>query len=155
MSKKIDYAHMTAAESYADLSHARRLKVGAIITKDDRVISIGYNGTPAGWDNNCEDEIRETFTYIIDEGGEKYEGATIGLKTKPEVIHAESNAIGKLARSTESGDGATMYITHAPCFECSKMIHVAGINKVFYRTPYRNTDGIEFLKQCKIEVEQI
>jgi len=155
MPKKIDYAHMTAAEAYADLSHARRLKVGAIITKDDRVISIGYNGTPAGWDNNCEDEIRETYTYVIDNGGDEYEGANTSLKTKPEVIHAESNAIGKLARSTESGDGATMYITHAPCFECSKMIHVAGINKVFYRTPYRNTDGIEFLKQCKIEVEQI
>ena len=143
MPKKIDYAHMTAAEAYADLSHARRLKVGAIITKDDRVISIGYNGTPAGWDNNCEDyhglDLKSNPTLV----------------TKPEVLHAESNAIGKLARSTESGEGATMYITHAPCFECSKMIHVAGINKVFYRTPYRNTNGIEFLNQCKIEVEKI
>ena len=155
MPKKIDYAHMTAAEAYAGLSHARRLKVGAIITKDDRVISIGYNGTPAGWDNNCEDVLRETFTYGIGQSIEEYEGANYTLKTKAEVIHAESNAIGKLARSTESGEGATMYITHAPCFECSKMIHVAGINKVFYRTPYRNTNGIEFLNQCKIEVEQI
>jgi dCMP deaminase len=143
MPKKIDYAHMRAAEAYADLSHARRLKVGAIITKDDRVISIGYNGTPAGWDNNCEDY------HGLDLKGNPT------LVTKPEVLHAESNAIGKLARSTESGEGATMYITHAPCFECSKMIHVAGINKVFYRTPYRNTNGIEFLNQCKIEVEQI
>ena len=143
MLKKIDYAHMRAAEAYADLSHARRLKVGAIITKDDRVISIGYNGTPAGWDNNCEDY------HGLDLKGNPT------LVTKPEVLHAESNAIGKLARSTESGEGATMYITHAPCFECSKMIHVAGINKVFYRTPYRNTNGIEFLNQCKIEVEQI
>ena len=143
MPKKIDYAHMRAAEAYADLSHAKRLKVGAIITKDDRVISIGYNGTPAGWDNNCEDY------HGLDLKGNPT------LVTKPEVLHAESNAIGKLARSTESGEGATMYITHAPCFECSKMIHVAGINKVFYRTPYRNTNGIEFLNQCKIEVEQI
>ena len=143
MPKKIDYAHMRAAEAYADLSHARRLKVGAIITKDDRVISIGYNGTPAGWDNNCEDY------HGLDLKGNPT------LVTKPEVLHAESNAIGKLARSTESGEGATMYITHAPCFECSKMIHVAGINKVFYRPPYRNTNGIEFLNQCKIEVEQI
>jgi len=143
MPKKIDYAHMTAAEAYAGLSHARRLKVGAIITKDDRVISIGYNGTPAGWDNNCEDYH-----------GLNLKGNPI-LVTKPEVLHAEANAIGKLARSSESGHGATMYITHAPCFECSKMIHVAGINKVFYRTPYRNTNGIEFLKQCKIEVEKI
>jgi dCMP deaminase len=155
MPKKIDHAHMNAAEWYAKLSHARRLQVGAIITKDDRVISIGYNGTPAGWDNNCEDEIEEKFTYVIDYGGEQYEGANISLKTKAEVIHAESNAIGKLARSSESGEGATMYITHAPCFDCAKLIHVAGINKVFYRNQYRNTDGIDFLNKCNIEVELI
>jgi len=143
MPKKIDYAHMKAAQGYAELSSARRLQVGAIVTKDDRVISIGYNGTPAGWDNNCED----------------YHGLDINgnptLVTKKEVLHAEENAIGKLARSSESGDGATMYITHAPCFDCAKMIHVAGINKVFYHVPYRSTDGIDFLKKCKIEVEQI
>lgn len=143
MPKKIDYAHMKAAEGYSELSYAKRLKVGAIITKDDRVISIGYNGTPAGWDNNCEDEIRYPDT----------EGIT--LKTKPEVLHAEANAIGKLARSSESGINATMYLTHSPCFDCAKLIHVAGINKVFYRTEYRNTDGIEFLNKCNIEVEKI
>jgi len=143
MPKKIDYAHMKAAEAYAELSHAIRLKVGAIVTKDDRVISIGYNGTPAGWDNKCEDELKWP------------NGEVKFLTTKPEVLHAEANAIGKLARSLESGDGATMYITHAPCFECSKMIHVAGINKVFYRNQYRNNDGIEFLNQCNIEVEKI
>jgi len=155
MPKKIDHAHMKAAEAYAELSHARRLKVGAIVTKNDRVISIGYNGTPAGWDNNCELEVRNEFEYYVDNGGEKYNGATIDLLTKDEVIHAEANAIGKLARSSESGEDATMYITHAPCLECSKLIHVAGINKVFYRNQYRNTNGIEFLNQCKIEVEQI
>ena len=143
MPKKIDYAHMKAAEGYSELSYAKRLKVGAIITKDDRVISIGYNGTPAGWDNNCEDEIRYPDT----------EGIT--LKTKPEVLHAEANAIGKLARSSESGINATMYLTHSPCFDCAKLIHVSGINKVFYRTEYRNTDGIEFLNKCNIEVETI
>lgn len=143
MIKKIDHAHMKAAEGYSELSYAKRLKVGAIITKDDRVISIGYNGTPAGWDNNCEDEIRYPDT----------EGIT--LKTKPEVLHAEANAIGKLARSSESGINATMYLTHSPCFDCAKLIHVAGINKVFYRTQYRNTDGIEFLNKCNIEVEKI
>jgi dCMP deaminase len=141
--KKIDYAHMKAAEAYAELSHAVRLKVGAIITKNDRVVSIGYNGTPAGWDNKCEDEIKWPT------------GEVKFTTTKPEVIHAEANAIGKLARSLESGDGATMYITYAPCFDCSKMIHVAGINKVFYRNQYRNDDGIKFLNQCNIEVEQI
>jgi dCMP deaminase len=143
MMSKIDNAHMKAAEAYAELSHAIRLKVGAIVTKDDRVISIGYNGTPAGWDNKCEDEIKWP------------NGEVKFTTTKPEVLHAEANAIGKLARSLESGEGAIMYITHAPCFECSKMIHVAGINKVFYRNQYRNDDGIKFLNQCKIEVEQI
>jgi len=143
MPKKIDYAHMKAAQGYAELSSARRLQVGAIVTKDDRVISIGYNGTPAGWDNNCEFEFIHPQTKISE------------LVTKKEVIHAESNAIGKLARSSESGDGATMYITHAPCFDCAKLIHVAGINKVFYHVSYRSTDGIDFLKKCKIEVEQI
>lgn len=142
MIKKIDHAHMKAAEGYSELSYAKRLKVGAIITKDDRVISIGYNGTPAGWDNDCE--------YWIEDGD-----LGSGWKTKPEVLHAEANAIGKLARSSESGVGATMYLTHSPCFDCAKLIHVAGINKVFYRTQYRSTDGIEFLNKCNIEVEQI
>ena len=155
MPKKIDYAHMKAAEGYAELSHARRLKVGAIVTKDDRVISIGYNGTPAGWDNNCEDEIIEESTYIIDMGGPEHTMASAYLKTKPEVLHAEANAIGKLARSSESGLNATMYITHAPCFDCAKLIHTAGINKVFFRHQYRNTDGIRFLNKCNIEVEKI
>ena len=142
MPNKIDYAHMKAAEGYAELSYAKRLKVGAIITKDDRVISIGYNGTPAGWDNDCE--------YWVEDGD-----LGSGWKTKPEVLHAEANAIGKLARSPESGINATMYLTHSPCFDCAKLIHVAGINKVFYRTQYRNTDGIEFLNKCNIEVEKI
>lgn len=153
--KKIDYAHMAAAESYGNLSTAVRLKVGAIVTKDDRVISIGYNGTPAGWDNNCEDTIIHESKYIIDMGGPEHTMATQTLKTKPEVIHAEANAIGKLAKSSESGEGATMYITHAPCFDCAKLIHVAGINKVFYRNSYRNNDGLQFLEKCKIEVEKI
>ena len=142
MPNKIDYAHMKAAIGYSKLSYAKRLQVGAIITKDDRVISIGYNGTPAGWDNDCE--------YWVEDGD-----LGSGWKTKLEVLHAEANAIGKLARSSESGAGAIMYLTHSPCFDCAKLIHVAGINKVFYRTQYRNTDGIEFLNKCNIEVEQI
>jgi dCMP deaminase len=155
MPNKIDHAHMKAAEGYAELSSARRLKVGSIITKDNRIISIGYNGTPAGWDNNCENEIKEEHNYLIDMGGPLHTMATIKLETKPEVIHAEMNAIGKLAQSNESGLNATMYITHAPCFDCAKLIHIAGINKVFYRNSYRNTDGIEFLNKCNIEVEKI
>ncbi len=155
MPSRIDYAHMNAARTYAELSYARRLKVGAIVTKEDRVISIGYNGTPKGWDNNCEDEIAEKFEYIIDEGGPSHTGTTTHLKTKPEVIHAEANAIAKLARSKESGEHSTMYITHAPCFDCAKLIYTAGIKKVFYNVPYRSNDGIEFLKKCNVEVEQL
>lgn len=124
-------AHMRVAETYATLSKAVRLKVGAIVVKDSRVISIGYNGTPSGWDNKCEDENNVT---------------------KPEVIHAEANAIAKLARSSESGLGADMFITHAPCLECAKLIYSAGISKVYYRTQYRNTDGIEFLNKCGVEI---
>lgn len=124
-------AHLHVAETYASLSKAKRLKVGAIVVKDNRVISIGYNGTPSGWDNNCEDE---------------------SFKTKPEVIHAEANAIAKLARSSESGLNADMFVTHAPCMECAKLIFTAGIKSVYYRNQYRNTDGIEFLQKCGVEV---
>jgi len=151
----INYAHMKVAETYANLSKAKKLKVGAIVVKEDRVISIGYNGTPVGWDNTCEDEIDKKDFYIIDNGGPAHGMVTTSLVTKPEVIHAESNAIAKLARSNESGENAMMYITHSPCFECAKLIHIAGIKKVFYRNQYRSNAGIEFLNKCNIEVKQI
>jgi len=133
---------MKTAETFAELSHARRLHVGAIIVKDDRIISIGYNGMPAGWDNDCEDVIQHSDD-------------TTSLKTKPEVLHAETNAIAKLAKSTESGFNATMFITHAPCLDCAKLIYQSGINSVFYRDAYRSEDGITFLKASGITVEQI
>ena len=155
MPNKFDYAHMVAAEGYAALSSANRLKVGAVVEKDNRIISIGYNGTPARWDNACEDEIYEESQYLIDEGGPWHKMGSIKWVTKPEVIHAEMNAIGKLAQSNESGANATMYVTHAPCFECAKLIHIAGIKKVFYRNQYRSDEGIEFLNKCNIEVEKI
>jgi dCMP deaminase len=142
MKKKLIQAYMQTAKIFAELSHARRLHVGAIVVKDDRIISIGYNGMPSGWDNNCEDKV-------WDKTGD-YE-----LKTKPEVLHAESNAISKLARSSESGDGATMFITHAPCMECSKLIYQSGIKKVYFGQAYRDTSGVEFLNKCKVIVEQI
>ena len=142
MKKKLIQAYMQTAKIFAELSHARRLHVGAIVVKDDRIISIGYNGMPAGWDNNCEDKV-------WDKTGD-YE-----LKTKPEVLHAESNSISKLARSSESGDGATMFITHAPCMECSKLIYQSGIKKVYFGQAYRDTSGVEFLNKCKVIVEQI
>ena len=133
---------MQTAEIFAELSHARRLHVGAIIVKDDRIISIGYNGMPSGWDNNCEDTIQHSDD-------------TVTLKSKPEVLHAETNAIAKLARSTESGLNATMFITHSPCLDCAKLIYQSGINAVYYRDAYRNEDGVSFLKQSKVKVEQI
>ena len=140
---------MQAAHIYAQLSHAVKLKVGALIVKDDRIISIGYNGTPKGWDNVCEDEIVEMYSGY---------GETIHrpvLKTKPEVLHAERNALDKLAKGSEGGEGATIFITHAPCLECAKSIYGAGIQEVYYATEYHSTAGIEFLIKCKIKVEQL
>ena len=133
---------MKVAETYASLSSARRLQVGAIVVKDNRVISIGYNGMPSGWDNNCENELHQPV-------------GRVNLVTKPEVLHAETNAIAKLARSNESGLGAAMFITHAPCLDCAKLIYQSGISKVYYRNTYRESFGIEFLEKSNIDVEQI
>ena len=132
------------AESVSKLSHAKRLQVGAVVVKDNRVISFGYNGTPRGWDNNCEydDICIESSTF-----GEPTIITNRGLKTRPEVLHAESNAIAKLARSTESGENATMFITHSPCLECAKLIYQSGIRAVYFGQQYRDTSGIEFLKK--------
>ena len=146
MKPKLAAAYMSTAEIFAELSHARRLHVGAIIVKDDRIISIGYNGMPAGWDNNCEYEILE------DNGDDEPETV---LKTKPEVLHAETNAIAKLAKSNESGLDADMFITHAPCLDCAKLIYQSGIRSVFYRDSYRSEDGIRFLQQSKVNVTQV
>jgi dCMP deaminase len=118
------------------------LQVGAVIVKDDSVISYGYNGMPAGWDNNCEDEIIDDKWMVT-------------LKTKPEVLHAESNAVAKLARSANSGSGADIFITHAPCLDCAKLIYQSGISNVYYRNSYRDDSGVEFLKKSGIEVKQI
>jgi dCMP deaminase len=134
---KWDGAHMQAAHVYAGLSSARRLKVGCVLVRDDRIIGIGYNGMPAGWDNNCES---------LEPDG--------SLQTRPEVLHAESNAIAKLARSTESASGATCYVTHAPCLDCAKLLYQAGITRVIYGMAYRDTRGMDFLERCNIEVVQ-
>lgn len=139
-------AHMKSAFNYAECSTAVRLQVGCVIVKDDRIISIGYNGMPSGWDNCCEDTV-------FFQGDEQLIQPI--LKTKPEVLHAESNAIAKLARSPESGEGATAFITHAPCLDCAKLLYQAGICEVYYSHSYRLTTGIDFLKQCKIKVHQI
>jgi dCMP deaminase len=138
-------AYMDTAERFAQLSSARRLHVGAIVVKDDRIISIGYNGMPSGWENNCEDEIG----HVLDENDNIVETR---LKSKPEVLHAETNAIAKLAKSNESGLGATMFVTHAPCLDCAKLIYQSGISSVLYRNSYRSDDGINFLQKAFVEV---
>ena len=142
MKPKLIEAYMKTAEVFAECSTAKRLHVGAIIVKDDRIISIGYNGTPSGWDNTCEDNKVN------------YDGEYITV-TKPEVLHAETNAIAKLARSTESGNGATLFVTHAPCLDCAKLVYQSGINSVFYRNSYRDEIGIQFLQKAGVKIEQI
>jgi dCMP deaminase len=170
MKQKFIDAHMKVAETYAELSSAKRLHVGAIIVKDDRIISIGYNGMPSGWTNDCEDkewcsaggwlspeEIEEGWPYegeYYDSSGYAMKGR-YRLKTKPEVLHAETNAIAKLAKSTESGDGAVLFVTHAPCLSCAKLIYQSGINSVYYRNSYRDELGINFLNQCGLKVEKV
>jgi dCMP deaminase len=138
MKTKYKQAYMKTAGIFAELSHAQRLHVGAIIVKDNRIISIGYNGMPSGWDNDCE--------YTQEDGT---------LKSKAEVLHAETNAIAKLARSTESGLGADLFVTHSPCLDCAKLIYQAGIKRVFYSNGYRDDSGIIFLRTSGIDVEQV
>ena len=133
---------MKTAKLFAEHSTAIRKKVGAVIVKDNRIISIGYNGMPTGWTNVCE-YWNETA---------QLEGE---WKTKPEVLHAESNAIAKLARSSESGNGASLFVTCSPCLECAKLIYQSGIQEVFYNQEYRNNDGIEFLTKCNIPVRKL
>ena len=164
MKDKFIQAHMEAAGVYARLSSAKRLQVGCVIVKDNTIIGIGYNGMPSGWNNECE-----TIDYV-DENGQDYDemvanGYTFGAVsevagyvrriTKPEVLHAETNAIAKVARSTNSTDGADMFVTCAPCLECAKLIHQSGIKRVFYGHTYRNDDGLKFLEMCEIETNHI
>ena len=145
MKQKFVDAHMDVAEVYSRLSTAKRLQVGCVVVKDNTIIGIGYNGMPSGWDNNCEEE------FIVEED-EKF---IKSLKTKPEVLHAETNALAKIAKSTNSSDGASMFITHAPCIDCAKLVYQSGINSVYYRNSYKNTEGLDFLKKCNIKIEQV
>ena len=146
MKQKFIEAYMDVAARFAQLSSAKRLQVGAIVVKDDRIISIGYNGMPSGWDNNCEEETVDNYSGRV---------PTVELKTRPEVLHAESNAIAKLARSPESGEGASIFVTHQPCMECAKLIYQSGIREVYYSQPYRLDDGLKFLLRSGIKVEKV
>jgi len=143
MKPKFQQLYMDWAHRAAELSYARRLKVGAVVVKDDTVISYGYNGMPAGWDNNCEFEFTNPQTRITE------------LLTRAEVLHAESNAIAKLAKSNNSGLGADLFVTHSPCIHCAKLIYQSGIGRVYYGANYRDDAGIQFLKQSGIEVKQL
>jgi dCMP deaminase len=125
---------MRVAHEYANLSSANRLQVGCIVVKDNRIISIGYNGMPTGWTNVCETEDNVT---------------------KPEVLHAETNAIAKLAGTYESGKDASLFVTHQPCLDCAKIIYQSGIKEVYYAHTYRKTDGVEFLQKCGIKITQV
>lgn len=131
---KFDIAYLRMAREWSRLSYCKRKQVGALIVKDRMIISDGYNGTPSGFDNCCEDQDGKTHWY---------------------VLHAEANAILKLATSTQSAKGATLYLTLSPCKECSKLVLQAGIARVVYINEYSDDDGISFLKEHHIEVQQI
>jgi len=131
---KYDMAYLRMAAEWARLSYCKRKQVGALIVKDRTIISDGYNGTPTGFENYCEDEDGYTKWY---------------------VLHAEANALMKVASGTQSCVGATLYITLSPCRECSKLIHQAGVKRVVYETEYKDTSGLDFLKKAGVSVEQI
>lgn len=157
---------MDVARRFAELSHARRLHVGAIVVKEDRIISIGYNGMPAGWDNDCEyTELMPVndSTASLDDypllGTFWINGHSVDrryrLRTKPEVLHAETNAIAKLAKSNDSGDGADIFVTHSPCVECAKLIYQSGIRRLYFGQNYRDESGIKFLQKSGVEVIKV
>lgn len=129
--EKYDKAYLRMAKEWGMLSNCERKKVGAIIVKDRMIISDGYNGTPTGFENVCEDEEGYTKWY---------------------VLHAEANAISKVASSTQSCNGATLYITLSPCKECSKLIHQSGITRVVYQVPYKDISGLKFLEKAGVEL---
>lgn len=161
--------YMDLAERVAQMSRATRLKVGAVVVKDENIIAYSWNGTPAGWDNTCEtkvylngdastwlspEEIQEQYPYVETDDHGNYLGRYL-LKTKPEVMHAERNSLDKLARGPAGGLGATLFVTHSPCLECAKSIYGAGIKEVIYKHDYRSSDGITFLKSCNVTVKKL
>ncbi len=132
--RRYDIAYLKMATEWAKLSHCNRKQVGALIVKDSMIISDGYNGTPSGFDNCCEDDSEKTLWY---------------------VLHAEANAIMKVAKSTNNSNGATLYITLSPCKECSKLVFQSGIKRVVYMNAYKDDSGVQFLKKGGVEVIQI
>lgn len=146
-------AHLKAAYAYSELSYAERLKVGAVLIKDDRIISVGYNGMPSGGSNVCETTrpaTREERAQYVGGGGD-----LMTIITKPQVVHAEQNVIAFAAKNGIATEEATLVITHSPCFECCKLLIQAGIKHIYYDQEYRDTDPIEFLRDYEITIERI
>jgi dCMP deaminase len=171
MKDKFKRVYMNVAKEFASLSYARKLKVGAILVKDRRILSVGYNGTPAGWDNECETKEYMPSEEYSSDGSEKrwpYQESTYpnddtllirryALRTRPEVIHAEMNVLMKIASSNESSKDSVLYCTHTPCIDCAKAIYQAGIAKVIVEEKYeagRGT-GEEFLHMCGVDIEYL
>lgn len=138
---------MEIAYSVAKLSYAERRQVGCVIIKDQQIVSFGYNGTPTGFDNSCEDKVNDCKNSCSCGGCES-------SVTKQEVLHAESNALTKIAKSTMSSNGAELYTTTSPCFECAKLIIQSGITTVYYNETYRDMSGVELLEKANIKVER-
>ena len=134
--------YMDIAERISQMSHARRLQVGSVLVQNDSIISYGWNGMPAGWDNNCEYEVSRLALPPL-------------LITKPEVLHAEANCLMKVAKTTNSSLNSTLYITHAPCLDCAKLIHQSGVKSVYFKHIYRNGEGIAFLRKCNVDVTHV
>lgn len=154
--------YMDIAERVAKMSHARRLQVGSVLVKNDNIISFGWNGMPSGWDNNCEEvhvilkeDCHETVEFMVRNGYGETAHSWMKLTSKPEVLHSEANCLSKVSRSTNSSEGASLFVTHAPCLDCAKIIYQAGIKEVYYQHTYRDISGIEFLKKCNIDVQQV
>lgn len=157
----VDLIYMQMAYQIAKLSYAKRRRVGCVIVKDTQIISTGYNGTPHGFDNACEeDQIKqienENHQRVLEEKGYTCDSGCCSKEvTKREVLHAESNALAKISKSTLSSDGADLYTTTCPCFDCAKLIIQSGIKRVFYSEDYRDMAGVELLKKAGIEVKEV
>lgn len=159
---ELDAKYLELAKVWGQLSVAERKKVGCIIVRDNQIISDGFNGTPSGFDNKCETLLTEAYDnsteeYALLEDGYIIKGPGLALKnaTKPEVLHAESNALMKLAVSTQSSKDSTVYVTLSPCFECSKLIIQAKVKRVVFLEKYRLTEGLDLLKKAGIRVDQL
>lgn len=157
--QKYNEFYMNLAERVAKMSYAKRLQVGSVLVKNDNIISFGWNGMPSGWDNNCEDvettfDVRDTCNsndWKYEENTKKY----YRLKTKPQVLHSEQNLLMKLSKSSNSSNGAYLFVTHAPCLDCAKLVYQSGISTVYYRNEYRTDEGIRFLEKCGVKVERV